>query len=734
MYLDEHISINENDRSVESWEYFLACKINTFVELYIDAVKTSTGTGGQEPQKIEKIADSMNAILAADKKNNTLQVSQYIKDILEVPFVLGAKSSAANIDRMTIPYQLKGKKTPTTEEFLESIRDKTLEKVCFVFWLFYSLLLIRNDYKEIKVAENTHKGKSDNLTYTIICAVLLNLNVKEIRDVIRVVEKIADLGINAIVFESSNDYIKNVLSQIGYIVETQKESGKGEKRQEAEYVNEYKRYLEIKSGLCCVLVNTVDDLEAKGVIEKAADIVDKGYKIYCWDILHGLINAKTEEKCLDKAPLEYVIDYIYNNLDSWSDNRVFIFRTIEKEMQRQEINGKISILLEEIEKHNDNNNGKISIFLLARHLSLDSTIEKKVYIDESIGYPNEDTIREICNPYLDDYEKNSEKIQINRTTVVTNCKGMTKAEIERSLQVSISKSAKEGDLEKEVLSEKKKIIKNNALLEVIDTNNVITPCGLEKIKKTIEDTNNYIANKDRAKELSVDPPRGILITGIPGCGKSLSAKYAAKELGWTLLKLDMGNLMSKYQGESDHNFRDALKIAESSEPCVLWIDEMEKAFNASTEQSEASSRILGFFLSWLQEKKSDVFVIGTSNDISKLPPELTRLGRFDALFYVGLPNEEEIKEIFKTHIKARGLSFEDYEKLAKDFIGYSGAEIEQIVKEVNKERFAGKASIGTKSFLKMKKTFSPLSQTSRNEIEALEKTYDKRHFINASER
>ena len=231
----------------------------------------------------------------------------------------------------------------------------------------------------------------------------------------------------------------------------------------------------------------------------------------------------------------------------------------------------------------------------------------------------------------------------------------------------------------------------------------------------------------------------VLIAGVPGCGKSLNAKASAKLFGVPLLKLDMGRLMGKYVGESEQNMRQAIKLAEAIAPCVLWVDELEKAFagiGGSGGGAEVTTRLFGQFLTWMQEKKSAVFVVATANDIMKLPPELMRKGRFDEIFYVKMPEEMEREKIFEIHIKKRRP--EDYvaiavRDLAKKTEGYSGADIEGVVKDAIESAFVNKKSKITTEDIEeaISKTHS-LREIMGDSISKLEKEYQERKFKSAS--
>jgi SpoVK/Ycf46/Vps4 family AAA+-type ATPase len=227
-----------------------------------------------------------------------------------------------------------------------------------------------------------------------------------------------------------------------------------------------------------------------------------------------------------------------------------------------------------------------------------------------------------------------------------------------------------------------------------------------------------------AKAMGLTPPRGILVVGVQGCGKSLSAKAIARSWGLPLLKLDMGRLYNKYMGETERNFRKALEMAETLAPCVLWLDEIEKALSSgsSSESDEGVSlRVLGHFLTWLQEHKQGIFVVATANNITRLPPELMRKGRFDETFFVDLPTPAERRTILNIHM---GLRRQDPTSIDLDAItaateGFSGAELEQALIAALYRALHAKATLCTQHILDEVAQTIPLSRSRREELEQL---------------
>jgi SpoVK/Ycf46/Vps4 family AAA+-type ATPase len=204
---------------------------------------------------------------------------------------------------------------------------------------------------------------------------------------------------------------------------------------------------------------------------------------------------------------------------------------------------------------------------------------------------------------------------------------------------------------------KKQIVDKSGLLEYVSVDTTVGDVGgLGHLKWWLEEKQRAFENPEEAKKANVKPAKGILLAGMPGCGKSLSSKAVANKFKLPLLKFDLGSLMGKYLGESEEKLRRALKIAEDASPCVLWVDEIEKAFaGLSGDETGVSQRLFGYLLTWLNDKTARVFVMATANDVAVLPPEFLRRGRFDEIFYVDFPNAVERRHIFKIHFsKALG--------------------------------------------------------------------------------
>jgi SpoVK/Ycf46/Vps4 family AAA+-type ATPase len=302
--------------------------------------------------------------------------------------------------------------------------------------------------------------------------------------------------------------------------------------------------------------------------------------------------------------------------------------------------------------------------------------------------------------------------------------GMTCTEAENAYALAVIESKRVDPAV--VAREKAATVKKNGLLEVVTVKETLSNIGgLDVLKSWL------LARKDafsqRAREYGLPSPKGLLIVGIPGTGKSLTAKATASVFGRPLLKLDAGKLYGSLVGQSEGNLRSVIQTAEAIAPCVLWLDELEKGLAGSKSSGSTdggtSSRVFGSFISWMQEKTAPVFVVATANDVTQLPPELLRKGRWDDLMFVDLPNGTEREAIWRIQIARHGRDWSHYDTLAlaKASEGLTGAEIEQAVIDA---LYAGFASDREPGMLDLSKALSetvPLSKLMAEQIGGLRK-------------
>ncbi|MEM9216317.1 MAG: AAA family ATPase [Cyanobacteria bacterium P01_F01_bin.150] len=323
------------------------------------------------------------------------------------------------------------------------------------------------------------------------------------------------------------------------------------------------------------------------------------------------------------------------------------------------------------------------------------------------------------------------KVMDGRTMdeLVQSCQGLS---IERIRRIIARAIATHGELRASdldlVLEEKRQTIRQTQILDFFPSRESMSDIGgLDNLKEWLLRRGG--AFSERAREYGLPHPRGLLLVGIQGTGKSLTAKAIANHWHLPLLRLDVGRLFGGLVGESESRTRQMIQLAEALAPCILWIDEIDKAFAGvdSRGDSGTTSRVFGTFITWMAEKDSPVFVVATANNIQALPPEMLRRGRFDEIFFVGLPTQEERKAIFSVHLnRLRPQKIKDYnvERLAYETPDFSGAEIEQMLVEAMHSAFSQDRDFTTDDIVEAASQMIPLARTAQEQIQQLQQWAD----------
>ena len=376
-----------------------------------------------------------------------------------------------------------------------------------------------------------------------------------------------------------------------------------------------------------------------------------------------------------------------------------------------------------------------TVIIVSSVLKVPQELEKYVSYLE-IPFPEDDEINQLIDEHVEVNCYDNFKDE-DRKKLMPSLKGMTSFEIDRMLDMAMSSN---GSLSAEdtemILQQKKAMVKKSGLLELIDTPEKMDGIGgMKALKEYLKNKSKVISDLPKAMEFGVSIPKGVFIVGMPGCGKSLCAKASAALFNSPLLKLDMGSMMGKYVGESESNLRKAIKIAEAAAPCVLWIDEIEKAFSGVGGNNDIMTRMFGYFLSWMQEKQTSVYVIATANNADNLPPELKRKGRFDEIFCVNLPDKEERKDIFKIHLEKKKKSLDDasLNSICQITDGFNGADIESVVNEAVEECFLSGVRELSKNVLEdiARQTIS-ISKSCKKQIDNMKKAFQENNFKDAT--
>ena len=485
-----------------------------------------------------------------------------------------------------------------------------------------------------------------------------------------------------------------------------------------------------------IWVNSGDYKEIDTIVKEATkDYQDKAIYEYR---AFGAVNFETKVKEENITDLYNFLDTLYS--EGIKTNVFLLIKNTEEEMKDAKNIAYIKKIAETRYSSPDYN---FTIIVVSEVETVPKELEKFTSI---LDIPNmsKDEIEKYILKFSKDNNIKVDEKDIGEVAI--SLKGLTKLEIDHVLNMIIESknniSISGRDI---IIKEKGQIIKKSSILEIIDFKEKIEDIGgLEGLKEWLKSKAQVFRRLDEAKKFGVDTPKGVLLVGMPGCGKSLAAKASARLFNVPLLRLDIGRLLGKYVGESEHNMRVALKTAESISPCILWIDEIEKAFagiNQDGGASDITKRLFGQFLTWLQEKENTVFVVATANDITAFPPEFLRKGRFDEVFFIDFPNEEERERIFEIHLEKRGKLTDDIDinKLAKKTEGYCGADIEEVVKNAVENIFIletkneEEKEITTQDLLDSIKNIDSLTNILADKIKVLKDGYDKFKIKSASE-
>jgi AAA+ superfamily predicted ATPase len=461
---------------------------------------------------------------------------------------------------------------------------------------------------------------------------------------------------------------------------------------------------------------------------------------YEWQRLYGFCVGIAQEQ-----NLELFTWSVISGLKKWNDNnRKFEEESDEKDPLEifewyQEADRKSCILiLEDFHPFISNENFPI-IRSIREICRVDKSLKKTLIIQTpfslnvrefekeipllEIELPNEETLEAILESVTDDLGYDNKPDGEDIRDIVLASKGLSIMEAEWTYRKIIAdkKRLKKSEIPL-IVKEKEQIIKKSGVLEYFHPQGDFKEVGgMENLKAWLSKRGKAFTSD--AKKFGLVSPKGVMLLGIPGCGKSLVSKTIANEWELPLLKLDLGSVFGSLVGESEARMREALVLSEAISPSILWIDEIEKGLSGMNSGGDAgtSAKVFGTLLTWMQEKKNEVFVIATANNISALPPELLRKGRFDEIFFVDLPSKNEREEIFKIHIAKKERVVKDFnlDELVKTSSGFSGAEIEEAVNEALFIAYDNNREVEDRDILEALNATFPLSKTMADTIKDL---------------
>lgn len=440
-------------------------------------------------------------------------------------------------------------------------------------------------------------------------------------------------------------------------------------------------------------------------------------RVFVWTVTHGIVEygqSKNTTQHNTVSP-EAAIEWVIRQRDANNNAGIYIFKDLHPFIDSPPVTRWLRDAIASFKGTNK------TIILMSPVQNVPIELEKEVVVLD-FPLPDMKDLNKVLSQYLGRRNISTE----TREKLLKAALGLTKDEAEKVYRKAQVTAGRLTEQEVEiVLSEKKQLIKRNGILEYIEEDETINAVGgLEELKHWLRQRSD--AFTERAREYGLPQPKGMLILGIPGCGKSLIAKTTSRLWSLPLLRLDMGRVYDgSMVGRSEANLRNALKTAESISPAILFIDELDKAFAGSTGSADSdggtSSRIFGSFLTWMQEKTSPVFVMATANRVERLPGEFLRKGRFDEIFFVDLPNKEERQDIFKIHLTKRRREIDrfDLDQLSNVSEGFSGAEIEQAIIAAMYEAFAQNREFTQLDIIAAIKSTLPLSKTMTEQVTAL---------------
>ena len=414
--------------------------------------------------------------------------------------------------------------------------------------------------------------------------------------------------------------------------------------------------------------------------------------------------------------LDQVIDQV--------EPAIFIFKDFHPFLTRN--NFAVIRKLKEIALHLKNSHK--TVILISPTLEIPTELEKEITV-LNFPLPSREDLAALLDRIVEDVrdlkQVRVELDEAGRERLLQAALGLTLTEAENVFaRIIVKQERLSGEDVKEVFSEKQQIIRKNGLLEYYATDETFDHIGgLDVLKDWLR--KRALAFSEEARAFGLPAPKGILLLGVQGCGKSLCAKAVSNVWQLPLLRFDMGRMFNSLVGSSEENVRRAITIAESVAPAVLWMDEIDKALAGSQSSAQTdggtSARVFGTFLTWLSEKRTPVFVVATANNISQLPPELMRKGRLDEIFFMDLPSEEERAEIFRIHLSRRNRQPENFD--IKAFAGatenFSGAEIEEAIISALYDAFYARRDLTTEDVLETLRKTVPLSKTMDEQLSRL---------------
>ena len=475
-------------------------------------------------------------------------------------------------------------------------------------------------------------------------------------------------------------------------------------------------HLMIRARYPLLYIVTAEEEPIEKILNKVADLSNPKRHVLMWDLVRGWDDNKTAKGSAMAA---------LNRIASSDDdgNTIFVLKDLHF-ILKFPLNERYAPVIRELKNVTRELKRSRNVLILISHaLEVPSELSEEVTVID-FSLPGIEEINYLIETLVK--PENLKVTGLAREQLVKACQGLSRARIRRVLALALASKQQvdDSDIEK-VLEEKKQAIRQTGILEFFQTAESLKNVGgLQNLKSWVKMRKD--AFTEEARRYGIPNPKGVLLVGIQGTGKSLSAKTIAHEWRLPLLRLDSGRLFGGIVGESESRVRQMIQLTEAIAPCVLWIDEIDKAFGnisgGMDGDSGTSRRVFGSLITWMQEKKTPVFIVATANNVRILPAELLRKGRFDEIFFLNLPNETERQDIFKVHLHrlrpSRVREF-DLALLARQAKDFSGAEIEQVIIDAMHIGFGSRRDFTNEDIVRAIKETVPLATVAKEQIEDL---------------
>ena len=500
----------------------------------------------------------------------------------------------------------------------------------------------------------------------------------------------------------------------------------------------------IDSSTPIVVMETVEEVRAVRMVRAACSALNLA--AFEWTIASGLARCGTNSTSAIEAGAFDPGGYRNGQVNDLAESAKALYDSREPAKMLANLEGisvEAAFILKDLQRHMDDPvvvrrlrdvgqkfaTNRRTVILTAPKISIPPELASLVEFLE-LPLPDRQRLRQIIDEVL---------VRVSKThtlqrrlepggvdAMAENLRGLTEEEAERAIsQALVTRYALCPETVTDVLEAKKALLKRSEMLDFVEASDTLANVGgLDNLKRFLAQRRG--SWEEQARAFGLDPPRGVIILGVQGCGKSMCVRAIAGEWKLPLVKFDTAAVYDKYIGETEKRIQKVFQVAEGLAPCVLWIDELEKVFAGSGPDSASadagvSSRLLASFLSWMQDRKAPVFVAATCNNVNALPPELIRKGRFDELFFVDLPSQAERKQIFGIQLSKRKRNPADFtvDQVAAAARGFSGAEIESVVQTALYAAFSHKQEVSTQGLLEAIAGTVPLSTTRAEEIQDL---------------